>query len=254
MRLAKIFVALCFSAGLSVAAQTPMLHYEIVRTLPHDVRHYTQGLVLHEGRLLESVGQYGASALLEKELVSGRITREHKLGARFFGEGMTVFGKYILQLTWRESTGFIYDRELKPLGFFRYSGEGWGLTHDGAQLIMSDGTANLRMLNPKDFSERARIEVRDGMRPVPRLNELEYAKGHVLANVWLTNRIARIDPKTGQVVSWLDLSALNGRFRKPRGWNPHDHVLNGIAYDAASDLYYVTGKCWPVLFEIRIHE
>lgn len=245
-----------FLQGASCAHEgpraAPLLGFRVLRELPHDVAHYTQGLALHEGRVIESAGHYGHSALYVKELASGRVLRETRIAAEQFAEGTTVFGDRVWLLTWRERVALLFDMALAPRAQFAYAGEGWGLAHDATSLIMSDGSARLAFRDPRDFSLRREVTVRDGAAPVPMLNELEFARGHVFANVWLSDRIAVIDPTSGAVVAWLDLATLRTRFAKPAGWMEDDHVLNGIAWDASRDRFYVTGKCWPKMFELEI--
>ena len=230
------------------AAATPVSRVEVVRSYPHDPEAFTQGLVVNDGALYESTGQHGQSSIRKVRLETGEVLKIRKLEDRYFGEGMAVVGKSIVQLTWQSGVGFVYDKEsFERTSTFTYTGEGWGLTYDGKRLIMSDGTASLRFLDPVSLKETGRMEVRDAGRPVPLLNELEVVKGEILANVWQTSRIARISPASGTVTGWLDLSGLLDP-RESRGAD----VLNGIAYDAAKDRLFVTGKLWPKLFEIRI--
>ncbi|MEQ1439848.1 glutaminyl-peptide cyclotransferase [Fontimonas sp. SYSU GA230001] len=232
------------------AAQT--LSWRVIRTLPHDVSHFTQGLEIHRGRLLESVGRYGRSALYEKSLDTGAVMRQAPFPRDWFAEGVTVAHDRIIVITWLEQIAQVFDLDLRPVAQLRYSGEGWGLTHDGTHLIMSDGSATIRFRNAGDFSVAREIVVKDGAQPVTRLNELEYARGRIYANVWMSDRVAVIDPRSGRVDAWLDFAALRLRLRKPPGWDEREHVLNGIAYDTASDHFYLTGKCWPSLFEVAL--
>lgn len=226
----------------------PVYRYEVVRTFPHDPRAFTQGLVFADGYLYEGTGQKGESSLRRVRLENGEVVQMKRLEDRYFGEGIALVGDSIVQLTWQAQTGFVYDRKsFERTRTFSYTGEGWGLTYDGTRLIMSDGSETLRFLDPKTFQETGRVQVKDGGRAVTQLNELEFIKGEVFANVWGTDRIARISPKTGEVTGWIDLRGLLA---------PHEarnvDVLNGIAYDAAADRLFVTGKWWPKLFEIRI--
>lgn len=239
-------------AGLAAAVRTtstPVHRVEVVNVFPHDSEAFCQGLVHADGRLFEGTGQYGASSLREIELETGRILRRVDLDERVFGEGITLWGDSIVQLTWRERRAYVYDRD--TFGYrqtFRYQGEGWGLTHDGTRLIMSDGTATLRFLDPATFREVRRVTVHDGRRRINHLNELEYVRGEILANVWYEDMIARISPEDGRVLGWLDLRDLWPARERP----DREYVLNGIAYDAAHDRLFVTGKNWPRLYEIRI--
>ncbi|GIV85068.1 MAG: glutamine cyclotransferase [Candidatus Roseilinea sp.] len=222
--------------------------YTVVGTYPHDPTAFTQGLVYADGVLYESTGLYGRSSLRRVALETGEVLQRHDLPAEYFGEGLTLFDGRLIQLTWQNHTGFVYDAASFALQqTWAYPTEGWGLTHDGAHLIMSDGSATLRFLDPTTFQVQREVLVTDGGRPVVRLNELEYVNGEVFANVWQTDRIARIDPKTGRVLGWIDLSGLLAPEER-RGAD----VLNGIAYDAQDGRLFVTGKLWPKLFEITL--
>ena len=223
--------------------------YQIVNTYPHDGNAFTQGLVYYDGDLYEGTGLNGRSSLRRVELETGKIVQKIDLDDKYFGEGITLFEDKLIQLTWRSQIGFVYDREsFAKLQEFNYPTEGWGLTHDGKNLIMSDGSDRLFFLDPETFEEVKRISVRDRNQPVERLNELEYIKGEIYANVWMSDRIARIDPLTGQILGWIDLSGL----RSPALVDNQDAVLNGIAYDSENDRLFVTGKLWSHLFEIAI--
>jgi glutamine cyclotransferase len=235
------------SRPLSTAG-APVAGYQIVKTYPHDRQAFTQGLQYVDGFLYESTGQNGQSGIRKVKLETGEVVQSQPLDAKYFGEGITVFGDSLIQLTWQAETGFVYDKAtFKQLRSFAYQGEGWGLTHDGTRIIMSDGSSALRFWDPKTLKELGRVTVQDGGTRVDQLNELEYVKGEVFANVWRTTRIARISPKTGQVTGWIELAGL----LDPREAAGAD-VLNGIAYDAANDRLFVTGKWWPKLFEIRL--
>lgn len=230
-------------------APAPVQGYRVVRVYPHDRGAFTQGLVVDDGLLLEGTGIYGQSSLREVDLATGEVLRMIELPEQYFGEGITVLGGRVYQLTWREHTGFVYDREsFELLRAFDYPTEGWGLTHDGEKLIMSDGTPILHFLDPETLEEIGQVEVYDGKQPVTWLNELEYVQGEVFANVWQSDRIARIDPQTGLVVGWIDLTGL----LSPADRTQPVDVLNGIAYDATNDRLFVTGKWWPKLFEIEL--
>lgn len=225
--------------------------FEIVNRYPHDVKSFTQGLVYHDGILIESTGKYGKSTLRKIDLQSGTSLSLLRLPARYFGEGIAVYDNKIIQLTWRSETGFIYDLEtFEKLDEVSYEREGWGITYDGKRLIMSDGSATLYFKDPDTFADIGRIQVRDSDGPVKRLNELEWVKGEVLANVWMSDRIARIDPDTGKVRAWIDLTHLLPQAER----SMEIDALNGIAYDADADRLFVTGKLWPSLFEIRLVE
>lgn len=223
--------------------------YKVIASYPHDPGAFTQGLAIDNALLYEGTGRYSESSLRWVDLQSGRPIKTHNLSSGYFGEGITVWGDKIIQLTWRSETGFVYDKQsFNTLREFTYPGEGWGLTHDGNRLIMSDGTATLRFLDPESFAEMQRITVRDGKRHIDRLNELEFVQGKIYANIWQTDTIAIIDPATGQVEAWLDLTGiLQGEDVTRR-----IDVLNGIAYDPATDALYVTGKLWPRLFRIEL--
>nr|WP_245586258.1 glutaminyl-peptide cyclotransferase [Solimonas soli] len=230
------------------------LRYEVVRMLAHAREDFTEGLEICDGAMLESTGLYGLSALIRKRIDDGAVLQRRPLPAAVFGEGITCSGGHVYQLTWHEQLAVVYDaRDFTPQRVLHYEGEGWGLTHDARHLIMSDGSATLRFRDPDDFHVVRSIEVRDGDTPVTRLNELEYARGLIFANIWQTDRVAVIDPADGVVRAWLDLGALSARFDKPANWSASDDVLNGIAYDAPRDLFYFTGKRWPALFELRLH-
>jgi glutamine cyclotransferase len=222
--------------------------YTVLATYPHDPQAFTQGLVFDNGELYEGTGLNGRSSLRRVDLETGEVLQQVDLETQYFGEGITIFGEKLYQLTWRSQTGFVYDKTTFALqDEFAYSTEGWGITHDGQQLIMSDGTNRLRFWEPETLEESGFIDVFDGPKPVFRLNELEYIGGEVFANVWQTDRVARIDPQTGRVTAWIDLSGL----LSPQERAGAD-VLNGIAYRADEDRLFVTGKLWPKLFEIRL--
>lgn len=256
MGAAKIFasVFLLLSVSIAHAADDAQIAYEIVRTLPHSTENFTQGLVMRNGRLFESTGRYGHSSLHELDTVTGAVLRTHALPNEIFAEGLTLLKGRLYQLSWQNRLGFIYDTAFKPIGSFRYPMEGWGLTDDGGQLILSDGSDTLFWMEFSEFQILRQLQVRYQNQPVSRLNELEYAKGRIFANVWLTPYVVVISPETGEVEAALDFSALLSRFEKPAGWNAAENVLNGIAYDAENDLFYITGKCWPLIFVIRLTE
>ena len=227
----------------------PVYTFKVVNSFPHDPTAFTEGLVSDGGALYEGTGLNGQSSLRLVDLSSGRVMQGLPLSSEYFGEGVTVWGDHIIQLTWKSHVGFVYDRtSFQLLKTFNYPTEGWGLTHDDQHLIMSDGTATLHFLDPDTFKEIGRIAVTDAGQPVVRLNELEVIHGEIWANVWQTDRIVRIAPATGQVIGWIDLTGLLGPEERQR---PVD-VLNGIAYDAEHDRVFVTGKLWPKLFEITI--
>lgn len=229
-----------------------VLHYRVVNEFPHNETHYTQGLEWRDGRFIESAGGYGVSVLLDKKRANGATTRSISLPRNVFAEGLTQFRDRIFLLTWRERIAYVFAPDFSLLKTFEYDGEGWGLTHDGSLLIMSDGSSRLSFRDPETFAVKRRLDVVDGVQPIARLNELEYARGWVLANVWQTDRIALIAPDSGRVHAWLDLEALHARLPKRAGWDDRDNVLNGIAYDNETGHLYVTGKRWPKLFELEI--
>ncbi len=228
----------------------PALGYRVVRAYPHDPNAFTQGLVYEHGFLYEGTGRQGQSSLRKVELETGAVVQSVALDVRHFGEGIAILDNRIYQLTWQTHTCFVYDiRTFTLLGTFPYDGEGWGLTTDGQHLIMSNGTSTLTVRDPATFAIVREIEVQDHGVAVERLNELEYIDGEVWANVWQTDRIARINPLTGDVTGWIDLTGLlSPADREGRQVD----VLNGIAYDAAAMRIFVTGKLWPKLYQIEI--
>ena len=230
-------------------AAAPVSGYRVVRSYPHDKDAYTQGLEFAGGGLFESTGLNGRSSIRRVQLETGKVLQRRDVSREHFGEGITIWGGRLIELTWQSNVAFVYDRDsFQPRGSFKYTGEGWGLTHNDTSLIMSDGTAELRFLEPATFKEQRRVRVTDAGRAVQSLNELEYVNGQVFANIWTTDRLARIDPQTGRVLGWVDLSGLVPASVRVNG----DAVLNGIAYDASGDRLFVTGKLWPTLFEIKI--
>ncbi len=253
---------------------TPRYTFQIVSAYPHDRGAFTQGLVFEDGVLYESTGLYGRSSLRRVDLETGQVLQRHDLPEPYFGEGIAIFGERIFQLTWQSHVGFVYDRQsLERIAEFFYPTEGWGLTHDGVKLIMSDGTATLYFLDPVTLATIGQLEVKVNADPVTRssppdpcfpwgrrtevfvygqpaigLNELEYIQGEIYANVWQSNCIARIDAQTGQLKGWIELGGLLGL----EDYSQPVDVLNGIAYDAENDRLFVTGKLWPKLFEIEV--
>lgn len=240
------------NANLPLASENmvvPKYGYQIVNIWPHDTDAYTQGLVFYDGRLLESTGQEGRSSLRSVELETGKVLKKVDVPQPYFAEGITLLNGKIYQLTWQHELGFVYDYQgFQQIGRFNYKGEGWGLTTDGHSLIMSDGSNRIRFLDPDSFRVTKTIAVVDGKTPVKELNELEYVQGEIYANVWHDERIATINPQTGRVTAWIDLSGL----LPPGDVHDEEAVLNGIAYDQASNRLFVTGKLWPRLFEIKI--
>jgi len=223
--------------------------YRVVHAFPHDQQAFTQGLVYVDGHLYESTGIEGRSTLRQVELETGRILQFHELPAKYFAEGLTDWKNTLIQLTWQSHVALVYDRAtFRLLRTFSYTGEGWGLTHDAKSLIMSDGTSTLRFFDPDTFKEVRRFTVTDHGKPITQLNELEFIRGQIYANVWHTDRIARISPANGRVLGWIDLTGLMPRDQL----TSNEAVLNGIAYDAARSRLFVTGKLWPKIFEIEI--
>ena len=248
--LAGLIAALVLAPALSFAA-IPVYGVKVVRAYPHDRAAFTEGLFYLDGWLYEGTGQGVRPAIRKVDLASGKVLQGRDIAPAFFGEGIVAWQGRLIQLTWQNHIGFIYDlKTFAPLGSFTYPGEGWALTTDGRRIIMSDGTPQLRFLDPATLKETGRrlTVTADGV-PVKNVNELEWVKGEIYANIWMTNRIARIDPTSGKVVGWIDLSGLISR--REVGDDP-DAVANGIAYDAQHDRLFVTGKLWPRLFEIKL--
>jgi len=248
VNLRRAVVALGF-ALLTVTPGSAADTYRVVNDYPHDPQAFTQGLVYVNGRIYESTGLNGRSTLRMEDLTTGRAQQIVNLPSKYFGEGLTDWGSTLIQLTWQAHVAFVYDMfSFRLLHTFHYTGEGWGLTHDGRNLILSDGTDTLRYYDPATFREVRSLIVRDHGSPVTQLNELEYIHGQIYANIWHSNRIARISPATGRVLGWIDLSGL----LPERERSSPEAVLNGIAYDAGHDRLFVTGKLWPKLFEIQV--
>ena len=229
--------------------KAPVWDYQVIQAFPHDPRAFTQGLVYDQGFLYEGTGLLGRSSLRKVELETGKVLKLVTLPDWLFGEGVALWEDKIIQLTWKSKTGFVYDRQtFRLLKKFFYPTEGWGLTQDGKHLIMSDGSSFLYFLDPNTFKMIRRIQVRDEGLPVAFLNELEFIKGEIFANVYQTDRIVRISPQTGRVTGWIDLKGLLPAEDRTLAVD----VLNGIAYDPQGDRIFVTGKLWPKLFEIRL--
>jgi glutamine cyclotransferase len=249
-----LVLLLTSAAGAQTRTAAKTYGYQIVQTFPHDSAAYTQGLIYLDGFLYESTGLNGRSSVRKVDLETGRVLQRYDVVSDYFAEGLTNWGSNLIQLTYTSQTGFVYDRATLSLkSSFPYRGEGWGLTHDGMRLIMSDGTADLRFLDPVSFKETGRITVRENNRAVTDLNELEFVRGEIFANVWHTNRLARVSPTSGQVLGWIELDGLLKKGEILPSTNmASEAVLNGIAYDAAKDRLFVTGKLWPKLFEIKI--
>ncbi len=223
--------------------------FTVVRVFPHDTAAYTQGLAYRDGYLYEGTGRNGQSSLRKVRLETGEVAQQVNLGNEFFGEGIAIIKDQVFQLTWTSGVGFVYDwNTFRLLRRFSYTGEGWGLATDGRELFLSDGTAEIRVLDPETFQVKRRIKVHDGSTAIDQLNELEWVDGQIFANVWHMNRIARISPQTGEVVGWIDLMGLLSSVYRLEP----EAVLNGIAYDPVGKRLFVTGKLWPSVFEIRL--
>lgn len=234
--------------GTTVDA-TPIYDVDVVNTYPHDTNAFTQGLVFHDGILYESTGLEGQSSVRTVDLQTGKVLQRFDMDSIYFAEGLALVNDKLYQLTWRSQIGFVYDaKSLKTIDSFTYQGEGWGLASDGSNLIMSNGSSILRIIDPATMQEKSRLVVTIAGNPVERLNELEYVKGEIFANIWTTERIARIDPATGAIKGWIDLA---GILPAPDRTENVD-VLNGIAYDPQGDRLFVTGKKWPKLFEVKL--
>jgi len=244
-------VLLAASAVAPAWAGTPRQYgYTVVNSYPHDPMAFTQGLLWRDGFLYESTGLHGRSSVRKVTLETGVPEQERLIDSRYFGEGVVDWKDRLITLTWQDEVGFIFDlATFEKVGEFSYPGEGWGLTRDETRIIMSDGASTLRFLDPDSLKETGRVQVTDDGRPVDNLNELEWVKGEIYANIWQSDRIARIDPRTGRVTGWVDLSGLLSPADRAGG---RVDVLNGIAYDAAADRLFVTGKLWPRLFEIKL--
>jgi glutaminyl-peptide cyclotransferase len=243
-----------FQAKRAPAPAAPKKYgYRVVNTYPHDPTAFIQGLEFREGALYEGTGQTGRSSLRKVDLRTGKVIQQVPLQPKYFGEGITVLNRQIVQLTWITHIGFIYDQStFRLMRDFNYTGEGWGLANDGTQIYMSDGTPDIRILDPTTLAENRRITVRDSGVPVKMLNELEYVRGELYSNVWQTDRIARISLKDGHVIGWIDMTGiLSPEERMKAG---PDGVLNGIAFDQLGNRLFVTGKLWPKLFEIQVIE
>lgn len=244
------FVLACAPATVAQRRPAPVQSYKVIATFPHDTTAFTQGLVFADGELFESTGLNGESTLRRVDLTTGKTLQRIDIPKQYFAEGLALVGDELLQLTWQHHIGFVYDRKtFKQKRTFSYNTEGWGIAYDGAsRLVMSDGSDVLTFLDPKSFAATKTLRVRDAGRPVTNLNELEWIEGEIWANVWQTDRIARISPTTGEVNAWIDLSSL---FPRQQRMPPADE-LNGIAYDRAGRRIFITGKKWPRLYQIAV--
>jgi glutaminyl-peptide cyclotransferase len=242
-----LLLSIWLLAGYGYAA--PVFGYKVVAKYPHSTASYTEGLFYLDGLFYEGTGLEGQSALMAIEPQSGRIVQKRNLPAQYFGEGIVDWGANVYEWTWQSHVCFVFDRfSLRPVKQFTYSGEGWGMTRTVKEIITSDGSAILRFRDPETFQETRHLVVKDGAEQVDRLNELEFIKGEIYANVWHTDRIARISPRDGHVIAWIDLSGLLPADQMVNG----ESVLNGIAYDPKGDRLFVTGKQWPAIFEIKV--
>jgi glutaminyl-peptide cyclotransferase len=247
-RLALVVVSIAAATFTQISTTAPRAGFTVVHVYPHDRGAFTQGLEYAGGYLWEGTGLNGRSSVRKVKLETGEVLMQHAIPPDYFGEGITLWKSDLIELTWRSEVALVFDRAtFAQKRSFSYAGEGWGLTHNDTELIMSDGTSELRFLDPATFAEKRRLKVTDNGRPVPDLNELEWVKGQVFANVWRTDLIARIDPASGRVAGWIDLAGI-----LPAADRQGADVMNGIAYDAAHDRLFVTGKNWPKLFEIKI--
>ena len=246
--LALLAAALALPATWA-AATVPVQGFKVVHSYPHDPQAFTQGLFFHDGFLYEGTGLRGRSTIRKVEIETGRVVQAVELPPEFFGEGISQWGDRLIGITWQEQTAFVLDlKSFKLWRKFNYPGEGWGLTHNAKELVMSDGSPELRFLDPLSFKELRRVRVTADGEPVRELNELEWVEGEIFANVWQTDRIARIDPRTGRVTAWIDLAGILPDDQRLNA----DAVLNGIAYDEKKKRLFVTGKLWPKLFEIQL--
>jgi glutaminyl-peptide cyclotransferase len=248
--IAAIMASTFVASRQSASVNLPMQNYQVVRVYPHDHEAFTQGLQYVDGVFYEGTGLNGRSTIRRVELETGKVLQRRDVPSDHFGEGITVFNSDLFELTWQTHVAFVYDpKSFAPKKQFSYPGEGWGLTHDGESLIMSDGSDELRYLDPVTFTEKRRLKVTAGGRPLRNLNELEYVKGEIFANIWQTDYVARIAPSTGKVTAYVDLRGLLTPAERA-----NTDVLNGIAYDQSRDRLFVTGKLWPKLFEIKLVE
>ena len=241
--------------NISVANALPppaIINYNIVATYPHDTSYYTEGFQLYKNNLFESTGNYGVSKLVQIDLKTGKPVKVLSLNEKYFGEGLTVLNDTIYQMTYKEKTGFVYDMNFKLIRTFTYDTEGWGMTTDGKSLIMSDGSSNLYYRDPKNFSTQKIVSVTDNNGPIANVNELELVDGYIYANVWNTDNIIKIDPSNGHVVGKMDFTGLLEKAGKPGPDYNVGNVLNGIAYDPTKKTLLITGKMWPLIFEVKL--
>lgn len=240
---------LAVMAVVPAKAAVPEYSASVVKTYPHDPQAFTEGLLYHNGFLYESTGREGQSSIRKVQLETGAILMRHDIDKKYFGEGIVIWRNRLLELTWKSQIGFIYDVDtFKPLGDFHYQGEGWALTRDDLHLYMSDGTSDIRVLDPDTLAEKSRIHVTCDGRSIKNINELEWVKGQIYADIWLTNLMALIDPATGDITGLVDMTDLRMRAAQTQAVD----VVNGIAYDAATDRLFVTGKLWPILYQVTL--
>ena len=249
LRSAALALLAMFTVASHAAPPTPVYGYTVVAKYPHSTNNYTEGLYYKDGKFFEGTGMEGRSGLQVLDPATGKILLRHDMPSSFFGEGIIDVGSNILQWTWQAHLGIVMDaKTLKPVRTFSYTGEGWGMARDAKNVITSDGTNILRFRNPATFAEVRHIEVKDNGKPIDQLNELEYIKGEIWANVWHQEKIARISPKDGHVIAWVDVTGILPQGQK----RDEESVLNGIAYDEAKDRIFITGKQWPTIFEIKV--
>lgn len=243
-----LLLAAAVAAPAVAPAAAPHYGYRVIHAYPHDPQAFTQGLEYRNGYLYEGTGLNGRSSVRKVQLETGKVIETTPIDERYFGEGITLLDGHLLELTWQTNVGFVYEvTGLKLNKSFYYPGEGWGLTNDGSHIYMSDGSSQIRVWDPKTLAEQRRINVHDGTRPIDQLNELEYIRGEIYANVWQTDEIVRIDPADGHVIAWIDMAGILSSEDRA-----HADVLNGIAWDAAANRLFVTGKLWPKLFHIEL--
>lgn len=252
LRATALQIVVAAMAGVPAWAAVPEYGVVVSKAYPHDPAAFTEGLLYQDGFLYESTGREGQSSIRKVNLQTGAVVQEHSIDKQYFGEGIVIWKDRLVELTWKNEIGFIYEAaDFKPLADFHYSGEGWALTKDAAHLYMSDGTSDLRVLDPATLAETGRIHVTCDGRPIKNINELEWVKGEIYANIWLTNLIVRINPGSGEVAGLIDVSDLAGMAAQADAGHAVD-VPNGIAFDEATDRLFVTGKLWPTLYQITL--
>lgn len=246
-----VVLALVLTSSAYAQSGIPIYGYKVVHTYPHDANAYTEGLFYLDGYLYESTGTEGQSSIRKQDVATGKVLQKVDLPPPDYGEGIVAWKNRLIQLTWQSQRGYIYDlKSFKRIGQFTYAGEGWALTEDGKHIYMSDGTPTIRVLDPVTLKQTGKIDVTADDRPIININELEWVKGRIYANIWLTHSIAQIDPGTGKVVGVINLTGLGPDPQTLT--DPSNDVLNGIAYDAKHDRLFVTGKRWPLIYEITL--